>query len=796
MTVSNQTVRALYAGPGSGPFPIPFPYVQVDDFDITKRSVAGVASTLVYGVDYLVGAAGTLPTISTAYIMLTVPLVEGETLLILRQTDLTQETAYRNNDAFQASAHEGALDKLTLIAQETREQLGRSLKIVKDHGLGNSVDMTLPPGKAYAYLGWDSTGSAITNYEATPTVLSIPVIDHIANYDDLEDAVATIGASSPHTLLIHQETVLENDLTIPDTLTLWVLRGGMISVNAGVTLTTRIPIAGAYQIFDGAGSVKLKGPGHYLLPQWWGAEGDGVTDCTLAIQAALDNAYRLGGVTVLLNAGVYVTSSPLWLYSGTIIQGAGMDSTMISLADGANCTIVKSGGDPDLRDTTDPLDFDNLTTTGEWLTAPYGMGLKDISLYGNSGNQTSGYGVQLYGKRLYIHNLNIFSCYSGGWYSECGGAAGRLDWHGNPISTINGLIVQDCGGISMHFRGPHDAHIQMACIAGGAQGVRIDEEVSNGANCDIGLIHQYNASGTDPGFYIGKGVGLRAQQIIAESNHGPGLEFDGVESQIGILQLYKNCRTATGTASLIIRGRNSIFDSISLRNFSDLVQPQTGVLVTGYGHTMNLRVQAVENGMDSNCMIGLDIDSQPGRNIITAQIVGCDADGAIGMRTGNTYPVQQSHIKAGIRGCNTNWQNVQGGKLNTYQVYIKGLTAEETLFSGVGPNSLEVKEKWSVVAEDYNNVPYYTERRRVFGTPLDMTSTSVQTRSSLHGLLLTPSVEDVMLGLVMSNDVDTNYRWDIYPTITGITSTTVTVKAKLGTASAAGTCDLVLWAFV
>ena len=188
MTVSNQTVRALYAGPGSGPFPIPFPYIQANDFDVTKRSVAGVASTLVYGVDYLVGAAGTLPSISTAYVMLTTALVEGETLLILRQTDLTQETAYRNNDSFQASAHEGALDKLTLIAQETKEQLGRSLKIVKDHGLGSSVDITLPPGEAYAYLGWDSTGSAITNYEATPDVLTIPVIDHIGDYDDLEDA--------------------------------------------------------------------------------------------------------------------------------------------------------------------------------------------------------------------------------------------------------------------------------------------------------------------------------------------------------------------------------------------------------------------------------------------------------------------------------------------------------------------------------------------------------------------------------------------------------------------------------
>jgi len=77
----------------------------------------------------------------------------------------------------------------------------------------------------------------------------------------------------------------------------------------------------------------------------FGAVGDGVTDDTAAIQAALDYAYQnissdtynpgsgptrsVGQLPVYIPAGSYLISSPLSVYGGTQLIGAGMSATVI-----------------------------------------------------------------------------------------------------------------------------------------------------------------------------------------------------------------------------------------------------------------------------------------------------------------------------------------------------------------------------------------------------------------------------------------------------------------------------------
>jgi hypothetical protein len=51
----------------------------------------------------------------------------GLDLVILRRMDFTQETDYRPHDIFPAETHERALDVLTMICQELREQVGRAM---------------------------------------------------------------------------------------------------------------------------------------------------------------------------------------------------------------------------------------------------------------------------------------------------------------------------------------------------------------------------------------------------------------------------------------------------------------------------------------------------------------------------------------------------------------------------------------------------------------------------------------------------------------------------------------------
>jgi len=62
----------------------------------------------------------------------------------------------------------------------------------------------------------------------------------------------------------------------------------------------------------------------------FGAIGDGVTDATAAINAAIEAVGRAGGGTVLVPPGRYFLSGVLWMHhSGVVLRGAGRDRTTL-----------------------------------------------------------------------------------------------------------------------------------------------------------------------------------------------------------------------------------------------------------------------------------------------------------------------------------------------------------------------------------------------------------------------------------------------------------------------------------
>lgn len=63
--------------------------------------------------------------------------------------------------------------------------------------------------------------------------------------------------------------------------------------------------------------------------KWWGAVGDGVTDDTTSIQAALDHRASVGGGRVYVPAGTYYTTSPLIVTSYVHFAGEGRGKSII-----------------------------------------------------------------------------------------------------------------------------------------------------------------------------------------------------------------------------------------------------------------------------------------------------------------------------------------------------------------------------------------------------------------------------------------------------------------------------------
>ncbi|HTL28546.1 MAG TPA: glycosyl hydrolase family 28-related protein, partial [Tepidisphaeraceae bacterium] len=156
-------------------------------------------------------------------------------------------------------------------------------------------------------------------------------------FSSLADAVRAIGSKVATLVIAGDESVNEN-LTIPSTLTL-EFGAGKITVAPGKTLTINSMIdPGARQVFGAGGSIRFGLNWHGVLnAAWWGAKGDGAdraSDSYPAIQAAIDAGEKYiadyaaatsggngQGARVVLPGGTYLTSAPLRITSSLLSFG-------------------------------------------------------------------------------------------------------------------------------------------------------------------------------------------------------------------------------------------------------------------------------------------------------------------------------------------------------------------------------------------------------------------------------------------------------------------------------------------
>ncbi len=228
-------------------------YIQVNVVALT----GGTITPLVYNVGYTVvvnssGVGGTVtvsPTYSTAY-----------NYVVYRLTPLTQNSAYTDYNQFPAATLENNLDQLTIITQENSDNYSRSVQV--PIGTTPTVSTQLPLPVPQTLLGWDATGTLLTNVQ--PATLNF------------------IGISSASSLGVSDAIVPTQHAvkTYVDTLT------------------------------------------QYNVKNYGGAKGDGVTDDTTAIQNTI-NIAESNGSTVIIPQGTYKISSSLLVSNPVNIIGSG-----------------------------------------------------------------------------------------------------------------------------------------------------------------------------------------------------------------------------------------------------------------------------------------------------------------------------------------------------------------------------------------------------------------------------------------------------------------------------------------
>jgi len=375
MTVNNSANKVIAAGNGvQTVFGFSFVAVAASDLTVILTDSAGHATTLLpanYTVALSPVPAGQIWSLggTVTYPLSGSPIPVGSTLTIVRELALTQLVSLSNQGNALPSATETALDLLEMQLQQVFELFQRS--IVAPVVDSSAINLTLPPAaqRANTGLAFDSQGNVIAGTTPANGVIST-AMQPVVSASSIALGQQAFGLTSIPILCT--ETFSINVYTLaaiaPNanpaayangqrfTFTATAIPSGPASAIVGA-----LPPFGIYKgvgVQAGAGDISLGwsytleysptinsgAPGFLLLDTppasqslqpffnvvAFGATGNGVTDDTAAIQAAI-NAAQVAGGQVLIPAGSYKITAALAITSMVTILGVGYQGDQINL---------------------------------------------------------------------------------------------------------------------------------------------------------------------------------------------------------------------------------------------------------------------------------------------------------------------------------------------------------------------------------------------------------------------------------------------------------------------------------
>ncbi len=189
MTITSETTRSYHAGTGGVfNFATGFKFLANADLLVVLQKANGIDYTQVLDTDYTVSGAGAGAGGTVA--MVVAPL-NGEFLSIIQEPTRTQEHDYTSGDDFPADSHETALDRVTVVAQRSRDLVERTPNLydgdVDGSGRYNAqsnriVELADPVGEqdavSKAYLDAEIAAAAIDAW-----VTAVPMAS-VGHYSD------------------------------------------------------------------------------------------------------------------------------------------------------------------------------------------------------------------------------------------------------------------------------------------------------------------------------------------------------------------------------------------------------------------------------------------------------------------------------------------------------------------------------------------------------------------------------------------------------------------------------------
>ena len=236
------------------------------------------------------------------------------------------------------------------------------------------------------------TGAVATNVQS-----ELRKTFRTSNYTTFANALT---AASGGVLLIDSNVTISVATVLPIDVIISMIRPYYFTVNTGITLTIQGKNfeAGNYHCFLGTGSVVFVS-GESVVPFWFGAVGDDVTDDAVPLQKWIDSVVTNSttGGKLYLPAGNFRTSKKL------VIDGGNKPFELYGNGPQTSTIIAYSA--------TLPNDTAVLSVGGY---GPEGI-VRDLQVSGDriGGTFTAGAALLVGGNGMYINNLWLGACYTG-----------------------------------------------------------------------------------------------------------------------------------------------------------------------------------------------------------------------------------------------------------------------------------------------------------------------------------------------------------------------------------------------
>lgn len=191
MSVTNTPRKAgPYTGNNTGvQYTFGFKVFADSDLVVTRAVIAtGAESTLVRTTDYSVTRNADQDNAPGGYITLTAALADTYTLTLTSAVPDTQPAVFTNLGGFFPAVLNNALDRLTILVQQLKEAMGRSLKVAVSTPAG--FDAQLPAPVPYGVIGFNNTG---TGFAVTDPSGSRALAADLATTDNTDKGAALVG---------------------------------------------------------------------------------------------------------------------------------------------------------------------------------------------------------------------------------------------------------------------------------------------------------------------------------------------------------------------------------------------------------------------------------------------------------------------------------------------------------------------------------------------------------------------------------------------------------------------------